>query len=408
MKYLIFKRKFIFIILDLSLKFFNKLFLLFVDKFFIRRKLFIVFLREDRIGHQGNNADIEFLKASKRAKDNKSKTIFVFPYPKDKVANLYLRSKLIDYAKLNFFKVKVINYSNFIKPISKLIIYSIPRILDSCINIYFAKHECGPRLSNSILKTSKNNILFKNLGIKPNNFVCIYARDSKFLKSIDKDRNWDYHNYRDSDIDNFKMLAEYITDTFGWDVIRIGSDPLSKIKWESENEGKIIDYSFSAFRTDKNDIDLLSNCKLFIGYGGPASIAICSRREMIRINQVPIAMDAGYNYGIWIPKLHFINKSKKYLSLKEIFEKRLGWCTRSDDFQNSNIILKENSPEDILNVFKDYIKFKKNAFSKSEKLIIKEYHEMRKKLYSEWKFFEFEKNFISPSFLIKYENLLDK
>ena len=129
---------------------------------------------------------------------------------------------------------------------------------------------------------------------------------------------------------------------------------------------------------------------------------------MIRINQVPIAMDAGYNYGIWIPKLHFINKSKKYLSLKEIFEKRLGWCTRSDDFQNSNIILKENSPEDILNVFKDYIKFKKNAFSKSEKLIIKEYHEMRKKLYSEWKFFEFEKNFISPSFLIKYENLLDK
>ena len=243
----------------------------------------------------------------------------------------------------------------------------------------FCKDECGSRLSKSILKNSINNTLFKNFGIKPNNYVCIYARDSKFLKSVEQKRNWDYMNYRDSNIDNLKMLSEYITKTFGWDVIRIGSDPLKKINWERGGESKIIDYSFSGFRNDKNDIDLLANCKLFIGNGGLASIPICSRREMIRINQVPIGIDAGYNHGIWIPKLHYLNKTKKYLSLTEIFEKRLSLACKSEYYQKSDIILKENSPEDILNVFKDYIKFKKNSFSKSDRLIIKKYHKVRKK-----------------------------
>ena len=110
----------------------------------------------------------------------------------------------------------------------KIIIYSIPRILKSCKNVYFAKDECGLRLSKSILKTSKNNILFKNLKIKPNHFVCIYARDPKFLKSLEKRRNWDYHNFRDSNIDNMKLISEYITKTMGWDVIRIGSNPQKK------------------------------------------------------------------------------------------------------------------------------------------------------------------------------------
>ena len=153
-----------------------------------------------------------------------------------------------------------------------------------------------------------------------------------------------------------------------------------KISWEKRDRNNIIDYSFSGFRTEKNDIDLLSSCKLYIGNGGPTSVVICSRREMIRINQVPIAIDAGYNYGLWIPKLHYINKSTRYLSLSEIFELGLGWAHRSEDFKNANIDLKENSPEDILNVFKDYIKFKENSFSKSEKSIIKKYHKIRKKI----------------------------
>ena len=403
----ILKKHYILIFVDLFLSFLNKFFRLIIDKLFKRKNLYIVFLREDRIGHQGN-ADVEFLKAVDRFKKNKSRTIFVFAYPQEKIANKYLRYKLIKFAKKNFYKVKVIKYNlinNFLK---KLIIYSIPKILISCKNIYFSKNECGPRLSKNILgKTKDNNALFENLGIKSRNYICIYARDSKFLKSIEEKRNWDYMNFRDSNIDNLKLLSDFIVDNFGWDVIRIGSDPYKKIEWEKKSKGTIIDYSFSGLRSEKNDIDLLSNCRIFIGNGGPASIAICSRREIIRINQVPMGIDTGYNYGLWIPKLHYYNKTKKYLSLMEICEKDLHLKNRSENYKFLDIILKENSSQDILEVFKDYIKFKNNSFSKTEKLVIKKYHRIRKKLYKNWNILGYGKNFISPSFLIKYDHLLD-
>ena len=400
------KKKFLFSCFYTFLVFLNKIFLLTIDKFCIKKNLYLIFLREDRVGHQGN-ADTEFFKASKRAKYNNSRTIFIFPYPEYKVANKFLRYKLIEYAKLEFYKVKVINYKYVNEYLTDLILYSISVVFKSCNNIYFAHNECGPRLSKNIFRNLKiNNNLYKSLGIKSNNFVCIYARDSKFLESFDKNINFDYHNFRDSKIDNLKLLSQFISKNLGWDVLRIGSDPRKKISWERSGNSKIIDYSFSGLRNEKNDVDLLANCRLFIGNGGPASIAIGARREMIRINQVPIGTDCGYNYGLWIPKLHYINESEKYLSLIEICERGLGNVHSGDYFEKSNIILKENTPEEILNIFKDYLKFKKDCFSKNEKLIIKKYQTIRKKIHNKWNILEYNKNFISPSFLIKYENLL--
>ena len=96
----------------------------------------------------------------------------------------------------------------------------------------------------------------------------------------------------------------------------------------------------------------------------------------------------------------------KYLSLIEICERGLGNVHSGDYFEKSNIILKENTSEEILNIFKDYLKFKKDCFSKNEKLIIKKYQKIRKKIHNKWNILEYNKNFISPSFLIKYENLL--
>ena len=61
--------------------------------------IYIVLLREDRIGHQAGNADIEFYNAFKREKENRSKTIFIFPTPTFDVSNLYLRDKLIEFAE---------------------------------------------------------------------------------------------------------------------------------------------------------------------------------------------------------------------------------------------------------------------------------------------------------------------
>ena len=74
-----------------------------------------IFLREDRIGHQAGNADIEFYKAFYRKKYKNENTIFIFPFPKYKVSNLDLRERLISYASQKSYKTLVINYKYFNK-----------------------------------------------------------------------------------------------------------------------------------------------------------------------------------------------------------------------------------------------------------------------------------------------------
>ena len=47
--------------------------------------------------------------------------------------------------------------------------------------------------------------------------------------------------------------------------------------------------------------------------GGPESVAIASRRNIIKINQIPIADEHLNNFGLWIPKIHKIKNKRKYL-----------------------------------------------------------------------------------------------
>lgn len=401
-------KKLIYKVLNIVLKIFNKITFYTFDKLSLHLNLYIVFLREDRIGHQAGNADVEFHKATKRKKEKNSKTIFIFPYEECKVANKYLRNKLINYCKENYHKVIVFRKNFFNNFFSKLVIYSLPRIFKSCKNIYVSPSDRGKRLSKNILNFNANkSSIFEDLGIKKRNYVCIYARDDKYLNTLGMNKNWNYHQYRNSNIDNLKLISEWIVENKEWHIVRIGSYPNKKISWAKNDKFKIIDYSFSGLRSEKNDIELISNCSLYISNGGgPESVAIAARREIIKINQVPLGDEHGYIFGLWLPKLHIKNKSKEYLSLIEICELGIEFTFNGNAFINSKVSLVENSPSEIINLFNDYIKYKNNKFSKEEKLLINEYHRIRKIISKKWGILQCNKNFIAPSFLKKYNNLL--
>jgi putative glycosyltransferase (TIGR04372 family) len=329
--------------------------------------------------------------------------------PENKIANRYLRYKLIDYVNLNFYKT-IVNRKEYLNnSFSKLIIYSLPRIFKSCKNIYFANSDRGPRLSKNIFNYKiQKSLIFEELGIKKGNYICIYARDDKYLNSLSIKRNWDYHRYRNSNIDNLRLLSEWIIDNQKLNIVRIGSSPEKRISWLKKDGYKIIDYPFSNLRSEENDIELISNCNLYVSNGGgPEAVAIAARREMIKINQVPLGDDVGYNFGLWLPKTHINNKSKNYLSLIEICELNIEFAFNSNDFERMEISLKENTPLEILNLFQDYIKFKTGKFSDEEKFLIHKYNKIRKKISKKWGILKSNKNFIAPSFLKKYKNLLE-
>ena len=396
--------------LFLICKFLNKYLFRIIDKLLKTWSTYIVFLREDRIGHQSGNADVEFYKAFNRKKYKNANTIFVFPYPKNKVSNLDLRERLVSFASQKSYKTLVINYKYFNEIFFKLFIFGFHIFLKSCKNIYFASSDTGLRLNEQIIKSSNyHKKLCKKLEINSEKYICITSRDENHLKSFDDKSNWDYHNYRNSDIDNLTKLALYAKKELKMDVVRIGSNPKKRIKWTSLINPKIIDYSFSKYNSPRNDIELISGCNFFINNGGgPVAAAVAARREIITINHIPIRMSIGYVWGLWIPKILKFANSKKILSFREIEKLELAKALDSIDYLNANVEIFENEEDDILNAIKDYFKIKNGLLNSEEKTVLKRYKKVRDETAHLYRHLAVpnDKDIISPSFLLRYPELL--
>ena len=368
----------------------------------------IIFVRENRIGHQAGNLDVEITKSLKIKKKN-MRSLFVFYELEENVANIYLRKILIKQISKLGFETIVLNLKNFYsKKIWNLFINFITKKENQTSYIKFASNDVGERISTQIIHKSNSHYkICAKLNINPKKYICIYSRDSNYLTKRFPNIDWEYHNYRDSEINKFKKFAKYAYKKFGFSIVRIGSDPLEKIKWEPHENPCIVDYSFSKFKSAKNDIDLIAGCSLFISNGGgPESVAIASRRNIIKINQIPIGDEQLNDFGIWIPKIHKIKNTDNYLSLMDICKFDLQKSYFSKEFLDKNIYLYQNDPDDILNIFLDYLKYKSNSFNDEEKYIISRFHNLRELLKSKWGILKNKNNFIAPSFLIKYKDLL--
>ena len=73
----------------------------------------------------------------------------------------------------------------------------------------------------------------------------------------------------------------------------------------------------------------------------------------------------------------------------------------------AGIYCEENDEIDILNSFKDFLKFQRNEFNDKEKLVIQKYMILRKEYEIKGLIKSKYNNFIAPSFLLRYPRLLD-
>ena len=126
---------------------------------------------------------------------------------------------------------------------------------------------------------------------------------------------------------------------------------------------------------------------------------------MIRINSIPIFENYGYYYGFKITKLLKKNNGR-YLGFREIASMNLGEAAFSNCFLESNVIVEDNSPEDILDVLKDHFKWRNGLLNEEDKKLIEEYKRVMDELSREYGFSNTQINIISPSFLKKHKFLL--
>ena len=289
-----------------------------------------------RIHHFAVNTELYLLKK----KIKKSLDIF---YCENHISNKFLKKK---------WKEKIFIGNKFIfSQVDFLIKFFLNKNLhqmqldtDRDVLNYFQKSQ--PTLILNNLEKSKGYEELEKIGIKKNEkFVCLMNRDSSYLKKTFPKMNWDYHNYRDSNIDNYLMAAEALTKR-GYFVLRMGSVTEQKI---NSNNNRIIDYSNSEFRSEFLDLFLIENCKFGItGNVGLDGLFRTFRKPAVICSMVPVGYLATYRDD-WIHlfKKHYSQEKNRNLSLSEIFELGLGLSLKTEDFNKKKIKLIENTPEEI-------------------------------------------------------------
>ena len=140
------------------------------------------------------------------------------------------------------------------------------------------------------------------------------------------------------------MAAEELASR-GYYVFRMGINVLKPLK---SSNPKIIDYSNSEIRSSFMDIYLGAKCFFCISNGaGFDGVPIIFRRPVAFV-VVPIGFWMTSNEKFLLLTKHHINKfNKKELTISEIFSSNLGIAFNTKDYENNNVELQENTPEEI-------------------------------------------------------------
>ena len=208
--------------------------------------------------------------------------------------------------------------------------------------------DTEPHLSFSKTEEIQGRAKLQELGIADGaEFVCILGRDSLYLESTDPKRDWEYHNFRDVDIQSYLAAAEDLADR-GIYVVRMGS--LVKDALETSNP-KIIDYA-NRGPSDFMDIYLSAKCKFFISCGtGLDGVASIFRRPVAFVSYVPIEWDYTWNpTHVMIPKRLRLRSENRFLTFREILQSEVGHFRQTDQYDAMGIDLQENTPQEIAEV----------------------------------------------------------
>ena len=344
------------IIIKLFFYLISPLFLIILISLYPFAKFRFCFLSAERIGELTYQIERYFLFNNEKTKKEYIDIFFVG----DVIANKYY---------INLLKKKIKIYKGFIFfPLYK-IIFLLSNYLDFFNQFLYKQEKKIKDLHNSkitfnkfnskISLSSKDKILgenyLKKLGIKENEKIALlYVRDSYYLKSKFKHKNYSYHDFRDCDIDNFYPAINELIKK-GYYVFRMGESSNKILKF---NHKKFIDYT-NRGRSEYLDIFLSSRCSFVISCGGGfGSIpSIVFRKPILYLNGVPILpviLDF-CNQSLFSIKLHFDNKKKRYLTLKEIIKAEASNCLTKDCYNQKNITLIENNKEDIKEIVLEFI-----------------------------------------------------
>ncbi len=231
---------------------------------------------------------------------------------------------------------------------------------------YFDSYSSDIRLSDTSINFKKPFIqlnddelrlsedLFTKLGIK-RDYVCVFSRDRKYQENLGTLSEDDINStdFRNSSIRLYDLLVEYLHHN-GIDVVRVGSD----VDHEYVNP-YVIDFAYRHYN-QLLDLYVQRNCRYWIGNGSGANlIPMLFGKSVIRVNiayLVDMAFATVYKKDeIYSCKLYYLESQKRYLNLCEILSLNLKDKDVSRYKYKYGISIIDNSPEDILELYKEAV-----------------------------------------------------
>ena len=307
-------------------------------------------LKAGRIGHIAVNTELYSCRREAKIKQPSQKYIDIFFLLSKNSGNKQLIKMLARNLIIfpTFLMIPIFNVNRFLNLfISGGTQHEIDINADEERDEYDVMDKMNPHINFNNEEKIKGEEILREFGIPKNSkFVCLIVRDSAYLDRF-KDqtlKDWSYHNYRDCDIDNFLQAAEELANR-GYYVFRMGLKVLKPLK---SSNPKVIDYANSKMRSDFMDIYLCANCTFGITTATGLDMVFYVFRKPIAWIQTPIGhMQVRSKNHMHIVKHHINKKDKKELTLSEIFSSNVALSYSSDEYQNNNIALLDNTPEEI-------------------------------------------------------------
>ena len=375
---------------EITLYFFLITPFLYIDRLLPNSKrIFFAKFRSTRIGHLAPGFHIRY--AQKKLKIRPNTCLYCF---EDKISNYFLARQIKKY----FFVNRTINYI--------LILCRNLPFLDCLIDkepFKFQRDLEGltqkVRMPKFTYQENQYCINWlKSYGWKGFNqkIVCIHLRDSAYLKEYFKNTkykatNWEYHSYRNSDIDKFTESINWLLskDVF---IIRTGKTAEKRLKIKSKN---ILDYPFCENQNDMLDIWFFANADLVISSAsGIDEVSSAYKIPRIYINLLPIVDSPSWSKSLTISKHLYWKETNKHLTFEEYIN--LQRMNLTNDFKKNGIVIKSLSNYEIKSITIDgwnYFIEKKSIKEKDimqtnkfKKLILSEDHlkKLHKNINNKW------------------------
>lgn len=206
------------------------------------------------------------------------------------------------------------------------------------------------KFNDAELKTGR--VFLQSIGLDIDaKFVCLNVRDDSFLAKTKpvgwhSNRDWSYHNYRDSDIKTYVAAAEALAN-MGYTVFRMGAivkEPLTS------THSRVVDYATNGMRTEFLDVFLGAHCFFTVSTGsGWDSVPTIFRRRMMFVNQLPVFATSVITLPIvTYPKILLSAQNKSCLSLEGAIDHEVIDQHTSQTYQDAGVEIRDLSSEELV------------------------------------------------------------